>query len=240
MPVVASCPKCRFEGSLPDDDPGGLIACPTCGTEFAPTSAAPPVTNVPETPGVWVGAGAPPTVTPPPRRTIDPPRVAPNPVPVGADGKPIEITSANAGKHLDWLRAEVGRFDAYVGRQMEGLRKRRDELAAAESAAANALVARDLLSTREKAELEADRASLAAERDGLGRRAAELDRTERALQHQLAEVEELEQLLRGELEEREAEIERQRRAVEEALRELRARAPLTTTTDDLLDPGHCG
>jgi DNA repair exonuclease SbcCD ATPase subunit len=166
--------------------------------------------------------------------------VAPNPLPVRADGNPIEITSANAGKHLDWLRAEVGRFDAYVARQMEGLRRRRDELAAAESAAANTLVARDLLSSREKAELEADRASLAAERDGLARRAAELDRAERALQRRSVEVDELEQLLRGELEEREAEIERQRRSVGEALADLRVRAPLTTSTDDLLDAGHCG
>ncbi|MBN9522585.1 hypothetical protein J0H58_29370 [bacterium] len=50
----------------------------------------------------------------------------------------------------------------------------------------------------------------------------------------------MEQLLRGELEEREAEVERQRRAVAEALAELRARATLATSTDHILDAGHCG
>lgn len=238
MSLLASCPKCRFEGSLPDDDPGGLIACPKCGTEFAPTAAAPPVV-FPDTPAVWVGAGPPPAVTPPPRRGLDP-RLAPNPVPTGADGKPIEITSANAAKHLDWLRAEVGRFDAYVARQLAALRQQRDALAAAESAATDALVTRDMQASRTSAELDAARAALAAERDELARRAESLERGERSLHRRLAEVDELEQQLRGELEEREAEVERQRRAVAEALGELRARAPLTTTTDDLLGVGHCG
>ncbi len=228
MAVLACCPKCRFEGSLPDDDPGGTIACPKCGTEFTPEVALSA-----DAPAVWVGGGTPPGVTPPPRKGL-------NPLPTGADGKQVEITPSNAGKHLDWMKVEVARFDAYVARQMDGLRKRRDELAAAESAASNALVARDLQSTREKATLEADRAALAAEREGLARRAEALDRTERSLQRRLAEVEELEQILRGELEEREAEVERQRRAVTEALAELRTRAPLTTTTDHILDAGHCG
>lgn len=231
MAVLACCPKCRFEGSLPDDDPGGTIACPKCQTEFTPEVALSA-----DAPAVWVGAGAPPTVgvTPPPRKGL-------NPLPTGADGQPVEITPSNAGKHLDWMKTEVARFDAYVARQMNLLRKRRDELSAAESAAANALVARDLQSTRERATLEADRAALAAEREGLARRAEALDRSEKAVQRRLAEVEELEQELRGELEEREAEVERQRRAVTEALAELRARAPLTpTSTDYLLDAGHCG
>lgn len=238
MALLASCPKCRFEGSLPDDDPGGLIACPKCGTEFAPTSAAPPII-LPDSPAVWVGAGPPPAVTPPPRRGLDP-RLAPNPLPTTADGTPVEITAANAAKHLDWLRAEVGRFDAYVARQLALLRQQRDALAAAESAAADALVARDLRASRAAAALEADRAALAAERDELARRAEALERAERSLHRRLAEVDELEQQLRGELEEREAEVERQRRSLAEAVGELRARAPLTTSTDDLLGDGHCG
>lgn len=239
MPILASCPSCRFEGNLPDDDPGGLIACPKCKTEFEPTAAAPPAA-LPETPAVWVGAGAPPSVTPAPRRALDPARVKANPLPTGPDGKPIEITAANAGRYLDWLRAEVARFDGYVARQLAGLRQQRDALAAAESAAADALVGRGLQTSRDQAELDADRAALNAEREGLARRAEALDRGERALQRRMAEVEELEQMLRGELDEREAEVERQRRAVAEALTELRARAPLTTTTDDLLGDGHCG
>lgn len=231
MAVLACCPKCRFEGSLPDDDPGGTIACPKCQTEFTPEVALSA-----DAPAVWVGAGAPPTVsvTPPPRKGL-------NPLPTGADGRPVEITSANAGKHLDWMKAEVARFDAYVARQMGLLRKRRDDLAAAESAAANALVARDLQTSREQAALEADRAALAAEREGLARRAEALDKSEKAVQRRLAEVEELEQELRGELEESEAELERQRRELAEALKELRTRAPISpTSTDHLLDAGHCG
>jgi hypothetical protein len=217
MPVLASCPKCPFEGPLPDDDPGGMIACPKCGTEFVPAAALPS-----ESPAVWVGAGASPTATPPPRRGL-------NPLPTAATGKPVEVTAANAAKHLDWLRAEVARFDAYVARQLDAVRQQRDDLATAESN----LVARTLQVTREKAALEADRETLVG-------RAAELDRAERALQRRTAEVDELEQLLRGELEEREAELDRQRRAVAESLAELRARAPHVTTTDHLLDAGHCG
>ncbi|MBN9522586.1 hypothetical protein J0H58_29375 [bacterium] len=178
MVVLVCCPKCRFEGALPDDDPGGTIACPKCGTEFAPGGALPA-----DATAVWVGTGAPPGVTPPPLRK------GANPLPTGAAGRPVEITPSNAGKHLDWMKNEVARFDAYVARQLEVLRKRRDELAAAESAAANALVARDLQGTREKAALEADRAALAAEREGLTRRAEALDRAERSLQRRLAEVE---------------------------------------------------
>ncbi len=217
MPVLASCPNCRFEGPLPDDDPGGAIACPKCGTEFAPAAALPP-----ESPAVWVGIGALPTATPPPRRGL-------NPLPIGLDSKPVAVTAANAAKHLDWLRAEVARFDAYVARQLDAVRRQREELATAE---AN-LVARTLQVTRERAALEADRETLVG-------RAEALERAERALQRRTAEVDELEQLLRGELEEREAELDHQRRAVAESLAELRVRAPHVATTDNLLDAGHCG
>ena len=112
MPVLACCPRCRFEAPLPDDDPGGRVACPKCGAEFEP-AAAPTVESA-----VWVGSA-----TPPPRRGL-------NPLPTHADGSPVTVTAANAGKHLDWLKAEVGRFDAYVARQLDAVRQRRDELAA--------------------------------------------------------------------------------------------------------------
>jgi len=211
MPVLACCPSCRFEAPLPDDDPGGCVACPKCGTEFEPTAAQPVET------AVWVG-----TSTPPPRRDL-------NPLPTHADGSRVTVTAANAGKHLDWLKAEVVRFDAYVARQLEAVRQRRDELAATEAA----LVARTLRVSR-------DEAALAAERESLADRADVLRNSERDLERRLAEVDELEQQVRGELEEREAEVERQRRDIAEALANLRTRAPRTTTSDGLLDAGHCG
>lgn len=210
MPVLACCPRCRFEAPLPDDDPGGRVACPKCGAEFEPAL-------IPVGTAVWVDSA-----TPPPRRGL-------NPLPTHADGAPVTVTAANAGKHLDWLKAEVARFDAYVARQLEAVRTRRDELAATEAA----LVARTLRVSR-------DEAALAAERESLAGRAEALLNSERDLERRLSEVDELEHQLRGELEGREAEVERQRRDVEAALAELRSRAPLTGTADGLLDAGHCG
>ena len=241
MPLLVSCPKCRFDGHLPDDDPGGVVACPTCGTAFAPRAALAPVTlssALADGLSVWVGSDPLPAVTPPPSRGLRP-ELLPGANPLPPPGTPpVEITAANAGAHLDWVRGEVRRFNGYVARQLDLLKKRREEVAALESRAAEAFVTRDLGLTRAHADLAAraaalDRrdADLAAERAALATRADAVAREERALERQTAEVDELEQTLRGELEEREADIERQRRAVEEARRDLRSRGLVLVPND---------
>jgi chromosome segregation ATPase len=159
----------------------------------------------------------------------------------------VAITADNAAQHADWLRHEVSRFNAHVARQLELIRQSREDVAGLEAKAAANLVTREMDLNREKAELAARLAGLeqretelAEEREELARRAEKLDNMEAAIQRRLEEVDELEEQLRGELEAREADLERQRRTVEEALRELKARAPISSDPSNLLDSFHCG
>jgi hypothetical protein len=195
---------------------------------------------------VWVGSDLPlpPNVTPPPMRGLSPDLLA---AAIPSMPPPVAITEENAYQHVDWLRHEVARFNAHVARQLEVIRKSREDLAGHEAQAAAALVTREMELNRGRAELAARAAALdqtdselASEREQLARRAETLDRMEEAIQRRLEEVDELEEVLRGELESREAEIERQRKTVEEALRELKARAPVSSEPSDLLDSWHCG
>lgn len=249
MALLLTCPKCQLEGRLPDGDINGALACPRCGEKFsAPGASAPPMPprEDPDGLSVWVGSDSPlpPNVTPPPMRGLSP-DLLPGVIP--AIRPPVAITEENAYQHVDWIKHEVTRFNAHVARQLEVIRKSREDLASHEAQAAAALVTREMELNRGRAELAArgaaldqKEAELASEREGLARRAEALDRMEEAIQRRLEEVDELEEVLRGELEAREAEIERQRKTVEEALRELRSRAPVSSEPSNLLDSWHCG
>jgi hypothetical protein len=240
MPLFISCPNCRSEGSLPDHAQG-VVRCPNCGQSFPVPAAGPPGTDSGNGFSVWVGPDPPPpTATP----TLAPDA---NSLPSSPDGVPIPITAENAAAHLYWLQEEVRRFNGFVARQLENLRQQRAQIAAIESQSAATFATRHMELNRGLADLAArsealDRreAELAEERAALGRRADEVQRMERAVQVRLEEIDELEQTLRGELEEREAETMRQRQAIDESLRELRARIPVPSEPASLLGSWHCG
>lgn len=253
MALLVSCPNCRLEGQLPDNNPGGLIGCPRCGSRFPPPAAEPPLSlpsSVPDGFSVWVGPESPPTVTPPPVRNLAAlGRRGEGPSQTAAS--PVAVTAENAALHLDWLRSETARFRGFVDAQLDALRKKREEIAALESRVSGALVTREMELSREKVDLAAraaalDRrdAELALERSALSRRTDEVERMEQAVQRRLAEVDELEQALRNELEGRAREVELQRREVDAALRELRTlrdqTAAPSNNPNDLLSAWHCG
>ncbi len=247
MALLLTCPKCRLEGQLPTGDINGILGCPRCGEKFSPPATAPsgffPQEDSDDL-AVWVGADMPPNVTPPPMRGLSPDLLSGVP---GIAAPPVTITPDNAYQHVEWIRLEVKRFNAHVAQQLEVIRKSREDLARHEAQASAALVTREMELNRGRAELAArgagldhKEAQLASEREGLARRAEALDRMEEAIHRRLEEVDELEEVLRGELEAREAEIERQRKTVEEALRELKARGPISSEPSNLLDSWHCG
>jgi hypothetical protein len=234
--------------------PGGLagatLTCRSCGVQFSPiTELRPTVPPSPAEPepipdsasGVWVGVGP-----------AAPPVVAVTPAPANAVRPSLaDVTPENAAAHTAWLRAETERFQAYVDRQLAALGKMREQVAAFEAKARADALTREQGLNRDRALVEARAADLAqreatlaaaltrqgdemaaelnqmvaAERDHLGKRAADLEQTERSLQVRLAEVEELEQTLRQELDEREAAVERERRELDEVAHELRTRTP---------------
>jgi hypothetical protein len=210
MPALITCPQCGLQGDLPDDRVGTLIGCPQCRAEFTARPAAPTgADGVRDDLAVWVGKGPSPAVTPPPGRPLPPGLV-------GGQGLPPEVTPENAPSHLAWVRAEVGRFQAFVADQLDQLRRRAEELARAESEVAAACVLREQELNRERAALDARAAALDLRTD-------DLTRAEEALHRRLTEVGELEEALRAELEAQEAEVARQRRAVAEAARLARGR-----------------
>ncbi len=234
--------------------PGGLagatLTCRSCGVRFSPIAELPTAVPPPVDPdplpdaagGVWVGVGP----------AAPAPVVSLTPAPVKAAQRSLaDVTPENAAAHAAWLRAETERFQNYVDRQLAALGKMREQVAAFEAKArADALVreqavnrdralvegrATDLAQreatladalTRQGDEMAAElNQMMAAERDHLGKRAADLERLERSLQVRLAEVEELEHTLRRELDEREAEVLRERRELDEVANELRTRTP---------------
>lgn len=210
MPTLITCPKCGLRGDLPDDQIDAVIGCPQCQTEFPARNAvtAPSLVDDQDGLAVWVGKGAPPATTPPPRGTLSPGVIS-------GRGLPEEITPANAGAHLAWLRQEVGRFQGYVQVQLDVLRQRREDMARVESEAEAGFLQREH-------ELNRERAAQAARAEELSRREEQLALREEDLGRRLAEADELEQTLRAELEEREAEVERQWRAADEATRMARS------------------
>ncbi len=74
-----------------------------------------------------------------------------------------------------------------------------------------------------KVEAEAIRTEILAKQSALDRRLISVGRSELALQKRMAELDEMEQTLREELEEREADLERQRAMLVEEVRTLRER-----------------
>lgn len=229
MTTVIYCPNCQLEGDIPNDRLGTLVGCPRCRHEFTAEPGPGPDDSA-----VWVGNGPPP-VTPAPARSL------PADLLQGPADRP-EVTPENAAAHLGWVQQEKARFEGYVAVQLAQLRDRREELARAESDAAAAFVGREQELTRLRADLAAraealDRgeAELAERQTALGLRADELDRQDRAIQRRLAEVEEVEEELRAELERRAAAVERDRRAVDEASRVARSRAAVAPPAPDLLE-----
>jgi hypothetical protein len=264
MAVLISCPSCGNQGELPDGGLGQvLLTCRQCGVKFspfaeAPATPTPPAAPVPpliptvaaESVGVWVGTGLSAAVDP---VAVEPPRAAP-PVVELQPAPPLtlsDLTPETAAAHLDWLKAETDRFQAFVDRQLTALMKMREQVTAAEAKARADTVRREQALNRERTVLDARSADLArretelaatltrqgdelaaeldravaTERDHLAKRADELALMEYSLQQRMAEVMEMEQTLRGELDLREAEVERQRREVEEVAYELRTRTP---------------
>lgn len=232
--------------------PGGLagatLTCRNCGVRFSPIAELPPPQPVDPDPlpdaagGVWVGVGP----------AAPPPVVSLTPAPVKAAQRALtDVTPENAVAHAAWLAAETERFQNYVDRQLAALGKMREQVAAFEAKARADALVREQAVSRDRALVEGRAADLAqreatlaaaltrqgdqmaaelnqmvaAERDHLGKRAADLERLERSLQVRLAEVEELEQTLRRELDEREAAVLRERRELDEVAHELRTRTP---------------
>lgn len=212
MPVKVSCPSCNNQGELPDDTPAdATLSCRACGTRFpamtapTPAPAAPPAVDPGL--GVWVGddstVAAPLTVAAPP-----------------------VITAENAAAHLEWLQAEVQRFEAHVGRQLAVLQKFREQVVAFENKARADAVVREQAAARDRAILDARARDLdareaeqmarlnqqaeelgaeldrqvAAERENLAKRAEALTRAERSLERRLKEMEEIEEDVRREVE----------------------------------------
>jgi signal transduction histidine kinase len=251
MSLVIVCPSCGNRGELP---PGTtrevVLTCRNCQVRFSPKEepAPKPVTEVmvPETNldlGVWVGDGP---TAPLESSTRDDVLIGPHIAP-----KSIEIDIHNAAGHLEWLRAETVRFNAYVQRQLVALVKMRENVASYEAKVQVDTVTREQALNRERTILETRAAELAkretdlaaaltrqgddlaaelgqlvaAERENLAKRAEKLESLERTLQVRIHEVEELEQSLRRELDERETAVERQRRVLEDVAQELRTRTP---------------
>lgn len=233
---------------------GATLTCRSCGVRFSPIAELPATPVLPpplaepdpllDAPGgVWVGVGP----------AAPPPVVSLTPVPVKAAQRSLaDVTPENAAAHAAWLRAETERFQNYVERQLAALGKMREQVAAFEAKARADALVREQAVNRDRALVEGRAADLAqreatlaaaltrqgdqmaaelnqmvaAERDHLGKRAAELEKTERSLQVRLAEAEELEQTLRRELDEREAAVLRERRELDEVAHELRTRTPV--------------
>lgn len=208
MPVLVTCPRCGFQGQLPEDHLGTVIGCPGCSAGFAAEETPAPARPA-HPQSIWIGNPSP-VQTPPPVGTLS--RNV-----IGGAARPPEVTPENAPSQLAWVRQEVGRFRAYVAAQLDQLRARRDELGRLESDATEAFVRRDQ-------ELNLRAAALDARSAALDRRADELATSEASLDRRLAEAAELEERLRAELEDQEAEVVRQRRAVDEAARLARGRA----------------
>lgn len=216
MPVKVSCPACDNQGELPDGTPPDVtLTCRACGVQFPANSfAPPPAPAAPDDSGgmaVWVGDSA--------------AAAAPQTVFAVTSAAPA-ITAENAAAHLDWLRAEVARFEAHVGRQFGVLQKFRDQVVAFENKARAEAVIREQAAARDRAildararDLEAREAELmaqlnrqaeelgaeldrqvAAERENLARRAEALTRAERSLERRLKEMDEIEEDVRREVE----------------------------------------
>ena len=242
---------------------GATLTCRNCGVQFSPIAdlpsapVVPPPVSVEPDPlpdaagGVWVGGPA------------VPPVVAVAPAAVKAAQRTLaDITPENAAAHAAWLRAETERFQNYVERQLAALGKMREQVAAFEAKARADALVREQGLNRERAVVEARAAEVArkeaefaaaltqqgdelaaelnrqvaAERENLGKRAADLERLERSLQVRLAEVEELEHTLRQELDEREAAVERERRELDEVAGELRSRSIASATPAPAIAP----
>jgi hypothetical protein len=224
MPVKVSCPSCNNQGELPDDTPpDATLSCRACGVRF-------PVTAVPAAaPGSVWGATPPTPPTPPVDSGLgvwlgDDSAVA-APLTVAATPAAPDITAANAAAHLEWLQAEVQRFEAHVSRQLAVLQKFREQVVAFENKARADAVVREQAAARDRAildararDLDAREAELmarlnhqaeelgaeldrqvAAERENLARRAEALTRAERSLERRLKEMEEIEEDVRREV-----------------------------------------
>lgn len=226
MPVKVSCPSCNNQGQLPDDTPrDATLSCRACGVRFplmstpalAPDSlwAVSPPTPPTATPqvdsglGVWVGDDS----------TVAAPLTVP-----AAPAAPA-VTAENAAAHLEWLQAEVQRFEAHVSRQLGVLQKFREQVVAFENKARADAVVREQAAARDRAlldararDLDAREAELiarlnqqaeelgaeldrqvAAERENLAKRAEALTRAERSLERRLKEMEEIEEDVRREV-----------------------------------------
>lgn len=213
MSVNISCPSCANQGELPDDLPlNTTLTCRACGVRFnSPVPVAPllPATD-PHEMGVWVGGPA--AATPMPTVPTAP-----------ATPPPPDITPQNAVAHLEWVRAEVQRFDEYVNRQLVALQKMREQIVSFEGKARSEAVMREQAAARDRAildararELEGHLAEQSAaldrqakelqaeldrqvmvERENLARRAEALARAERSVERRLKELDEMEETIRG-------------------------------------------
>jgi hypothetical protein len=243
MPTLISCPMCGLEGELPDDLVGGLIACPRCNGQFAPSAGVPSVTlssgvgggaspdatvssGRPTTPAeldgmsVYVGSQRVPVDvnTPPPARSLSP-DLGPYAVrqPEGWDDPGVEVTEETAAAHLGWLRQEVARFNRFVAQQLDLIRRSREEMARTDAQVTAAFVTREQEMGREKATRAARAAALekrAADRE------AELDARAAALEKRLAEVERMEASVQRKLQEAEEIEETLRTELEDREREV--------------------
>lgn len=213
MSVNISCPSCANQGELPDDlPPNTTLTCRACGVRFnspAPVVTPPSLAVDPHGMGVWVGG---PVAAAP---VLSTPAVPP----------PPDITPENAAAHLEWVRAEVQRFDEYVNRQLTALQKMREQIVAFEGKSRSEAVMREQAAARDRAILDArarelegrlaeqsaslDRQAkelqgeldrqVMVERENLARRAEALARAERSVERRLKELDEMEESIRGEL-----------------------------------------
>jgi len=219
MPVNISCPGCANQGELPDDlPPNTALTCRACGVRFQSPAPAPVMTTTPMPPadphgmGVWVGDNS----VLPPKATV---------APMPATTPPPAITPENAGAHLEWVRAEVQRFEEYVQRQLAAMQKMREQIVAFEGKARSEAVMKEQALARDRAILDArarelenrlaeqnaslDRQAIqlqgeldrqvGVERENLARRAEALARAERSVERRLKELDEMEETIRGEM-----------------------------------------
>jgi chromosome segregation ATPase len=160
MELVAACPCCGIRAKLPDDFPGGDLACPQCATVFPaprpndhgviPLSAVPVATDPF---AVWVGGtdGLPPIV-------------------------PSEPEPEDTAAHLDWLKNETKQFNEFVAKQLAAIEKKKQEIIAAEAKVETAIIPRQQELNRQRAALTGRAAALKRREEAIRRREDDLGR----------------------------------------------------------------